>query len=102
MRRRSAVPDLVNLSRDRVADAILLVSGDRDLEEAVRVAQGAGCKVVLAQPPGAGVAPALMQLADAMLHLHPDDLLRMLIPVQPAAAESQALASAGVRSAQTP
>jgi uncharacterized LabA/DUF88 family protein len=51
--------DLVQLTRDRVVEAILLVSGDRDLQEAVRVAQGAGCRVVLAHPPRAGVSTAL-------------------------------------------
>lgn len=94
--------DLVNLSRDRVVDAVLLVSGDRDLEESVRVAQGAGCKVVLVQPPAAGVAPALLRLADARIRIEPDDLRTMLVPVQSPASESPALAGAGVRSAQTP
>ncbi len=77
--------DLVSLSRDRAVDAILLVSGDRDLEEAVRVAQGVGCKVVLAYPAGAGVAPALRQLADARLRIEAADLQKMLVPFRPAA-----------------
>jgi uncharacterized LabA/DUF88 family protein len=75
--------DLVNLSRDRVADAILLVSGDRDLEEAVRVAQGVGCKVVLAHPRAAGVALALRELADARLSMGVGDLQQMLVHARP-------------------
>jgi len=90
--------DLVHLSRDRAADAILLVSGDRDLEEAVRVAQGVGCKVVLAHPPAAGVARALRQLADAQLSIEAVDLRRMLVPVRP----RLVTAGAGIRSARTP
>jgi len=77
--------DLVNLARDRAVDAILLVSGDRDLEEPMRVAQGVGCTVVLAYPPRAGVATTLRQLADAQLEIDPSDLRQMLVPVAPAA-----------------
>ncbi|HEY7199546.1 MAG TPA: NYN domain-containing protein [Candidatus Dormibacteraeota bacterium] len=73
--------DLVNLARDRAVDAILLVSGDRDLEEPVRVAQGVGCKVVLAYPPRAGVATTLRQLVDAQLQIDTADLQRMLVAV---------------------
>jgi uncharacterized LabA/DUF88 family protein len=75
--------DMVSLARDRAVDAILLVSGDRDLEEAVRVAQGVGCKVVLAHPPTAGVATALTQVADARLSIEAIDLQRMLVSVRP-------------------
>jgi hypothetical protein len=64
--------------------------GDRDLEEAVRVAQGAGCKVVLAHPPTAGAAVALRHVADARLPIDAVDLLRMLHPVQPAMAAAAA------------
>jgi uncharacterized LabA/DUF88 family protein len=80
--------DLVSLSRDRVVDAILLVSGDRDLAEAVRLAQGAGCKIVLAHPRGAGVAIELRQLADAQLVLDTDELQTMLVTARPVAAVS--------------
>lgn len=78
--------DMVSLARDRAVDAILLVSGDRDLEEAVRVAQGVGCKVVLAHPPAAGVSLALRQLADARLSIEANDLQRVLVPVRPVVA----------------
>lgn len=91
--------DLVNLSRDRVVDAVLLISGDRDLEEAVRVAQGVGCKIALAHPPGAGVATTLRHLADARLQIEPADLRRMLVPIQ---SSPPPLAVVAVRSAQTP
>ncbi|HEY4027557.1 MAG TPA: hypothetical protein VGO86_14105, partial [Candidatus Dormibacteraeota bacterium] len=64
---------------DRVIDAVLLVSGDRDLEEAVRVAQGVGCKVVVAHPRSASVALALRQLADATVQLDRVDLTAMLV-----------------------
>jgi uncharacterized LabA/DUF88 family protein len=73
------VLDLVQLSRDRVVDLIVLVSGDRDLAEAVRVAQSAGCRVVIAHPPGTGVALALRQLADGCLEIDRQDLEKMLV-----------------------
>jgi uncharacterized LabA/DUF88 family protein len=75
--------DVTSLARDRAVDAILLVSGDRDLEEAVRVAQGVGCRVVLAHPPTAGVARSLRQLADARLAIEAIDLQRMLVSIRP-------------------
>jgi hypothetical protein len=53
-----------------------------------------------AHPPGAGVAPALRQLADARLKIEPADLQRMLVPIQPPA--DALLPTAGVRSARTP
>jgi uncharacterized LabA/DUF88 family protein len=71
--------DLVQLSRDRVVDVVLLVSGDQDLAEAVRVAQSAGCRIVVAHPPRAGVAVALRRLADGLLKLDRIDLERMLV-----------------------
>ena len=80
--------DLVSLSRDRVVDAVLLVSGDRDLAEAVRVAQGSGCKIVPAHPRGAGVAIELRQLADAQVVLDMADIEKMLVTARPVAAVS--------------
>jgi uncharacterized LabA/DUF88 family protein len=79
--------DMVILSLERTVEAILLVSGDRDLEEAVRFAQGVGCRVVVAHPRTAGVATSLCQLADARFSIEETDLQRMLVPVRrPAAA----------------
>jgi uncharacterized LabA/DUF88 family protein len=95
--------DLVQLSRDRVADAVLLISGDRDLEEAVRIAQGTGCKVVVAHPRNAGVALGLRQLADALVHLDATDLATMLVRTDAApSARETAPVPAGPRSARTP
>ena len=78
--------DMANLARDRAVGALLLVSGDRDMEEAVRVAQGVGCSVALAHPGRAGVATALVQLADARVAIEAADLQRMLVPLRPPAA----------------
>jgi uncharacterized LabA/DUF88 family protein len=74
---------MANLSRDRAADLIVLVSGDRDLEEAIRSAQSVGCRVVLAHPATAGVAVTLRQLADARLSIDAADLQRMLVSGRP-------------------
>ena len=75
--------DMVVLSLDRTVEAILLVSGDRDLEEAVRFAQRVGCRVVLAHPRTAGVATSVCQLADARFSIEETDLQRMLVPLRP-------------------
>jgi uncharacterized LabA/DUF88 family protein len=74
--------DIASLSRDRAADLIVLVSGDRDVEEAMRIAQSVGCRVVLAHPSTAGVAVTLRQLADASLPIEASDLQRMLVPAR--------------------
>ena len=58
------VLDLVRLAQRRAYAIAVLVAGDRDLAEAVRVAQDEGCRVILAHPAQAGVATELRQLAD--------------------------------------
>lgn len=58
------VLDLVRFAQQGTCDTIILVGGDRDLAEAVRVTQQLGCTVVLAYPIGAPVAVELRNLAD--------------------------------------
>jgi uncharacterized LabA/DUF88 family protein len=50
-----------------LVDGLDGVAGDRDLAEAVRAAQDAGRRVVLAHPHGAGVAGELRELADEVV-----------------------------------
>ncbi len=61
--------DLVRLAQRHVYDVAVLVAGDRDLAEPVRVAQDEGRRVVVAIPKGAGLAPELKQLADEVRSL---------------------------------
>ena len=61
--------DLVRLAQRRAYDTALLVAGDRDLAEPVRVAQDEGRQLVLALPEGADAARKLKQLADSVILL---------------------------------
>ncbi len=79
------VLDLVRLAGRGVCSTALLIAGDRDLAEAVRTAQDFGVRVVIAVPPGQGLADELRRLADqvvtidepalrGMLNLRPDEV----------------------------
>ncbi|MBS1879840.1 MAG: NYN domain-containing protein [Actinobacteria bacterium] len=61
--------DIVRLAQRRVYTAAILVAGDRDLAEPVRVARDEGCPVFLAVPEGGGLAPELRQLVDEVVHI---------------------------------
>lgn len=63
------VLDLVRLADNGAYDIAILVTGDRDIAEAVRVAQDRGCRVLLAHPPQAGVAHELRDLADEIVEI---------------------------------
>ena len=72
--------DLVRLAQRHVYDTAVLVAGDRDLAEPVRVAQDEGRRVILAIPHGAGLADELRQLADEVRTLE-DETLRGLFEI---------------------
>lgn len=79
--------DLVRLAQRRVYDTALLVAGDRDLAEPVRVAQDEGALVTLAAPARAGIAGELRQLVDLHLELDTEDLRAMLTVREPDAGD---------------
>ena len=60
------VLDLVRLAGRGAIDAAILISGDRDLAEAVRAAQDFGLAVSVANP-GRGLSPDVAKLADHIL-----------------------------------
>jgi uncharacterized LabA/DUF88 family protein len=66
--------DIVRLAQNRVYDAAVLVAGDRDLAEPVRVAQDEGCRMVLAAPKGASMAEELKQIADEVRFIKKSNL----------------------------
>jgi uncharacterized LabA/DUF88 family protein len=66
--------DMVRLAQQRVYDAAILVGGDRDLAEPVRVAQDEGCRMVVAAPQYGTIAAELKQLADEVRRLSKSDL----------------------------
>jgi uncharacterized LabA/DUF88 family protein len=70
--------DLVRLAQKHVYDTAVLIAGDRDLAEPVRVAQDEGSRVVLVTPEGAGVAKELHQLADLHQSIGPEELRELL------------------------
>jgi len=72
------VLDLVRLAQRRAYDTVFLIAGDRDLAEAVRVAQDEGRRVVLLHPAGGGVATELRYLADEVQALDEPTLRQML------------------------
>lgn len=75
--------DIVRLAQRRVYDAAILVAGDRDLAEPVRVAQDEGCRVVLAAPKGASMAEELKQIADEVKRIKKADLERLFQVSEP-------------------
>lgn len=74
--------DLVRLARGRAYDVGVLIAGDRDLAEPVRVAQDEGRRIIVAAPEKASVATELRQLADEVIELTPE-ILRAMFAVTP-------------------
>lgn len=70
--------DLVRLAGQGVFDTAVLISGDRDLAEAVRTAQDLGAHVVAAAPNRRNVARELSELVDGIIDLDRETLERML------------------------
>lgn len=79
------VLDLVRLASRSIFSSMILVSGDRDLAEAVRTAQDYGTRVIVATPDRPSVASALAQLADDIIDI-PDDAVRSMLPMRQSAA----------------
>jgi uncharacterized LabA/DUF88 family protein len=79
--------DLVRLAQNRAYDVGVLVAGDRDLAEPVRVAQDEGRRIIVAAPEGASIASELKQLADEIVVLAPA-LLKTMFDVTPKIAAS--------------
>lgn len=74
------VLDMVRLAQRRAYDTAVLVAGDRDLADAVRVVQDEGRRVILAHPNGGPVASELRQLADEVCQLTYEELTQMVRP----------------------
>jgi uncharacterized LabA/DUF88 family protein len=72
--------DLVRLAQQGAYSTGVLIAGDRDLAEPVRVAQAMGRRVVVAHPARAGVANELRQLADQVRPISAGEVGRMLEP----------------------
>lgn len=73
------VLDLVRLAQRRAYDTAILICGDRDVAEAVRVAQDEGRRVIIAYPHGAGFSQELRHLADELIELDKDTLRKLFV-----------------------
>ncbi len=76
--------DMVRLAQRQAYDVGVLIAGDRDLAEPVRVAQDEGRRIIVGAPRDASVAVELKQLADEVVELTPT-VLRAMFDVAPAA-----------------
>lgn len=72
--------DLVRLAQQAAYGTGVLVSGDRDLAEAVRTAQALGRRIVVAHPAGDAIATELRQLADRVVAIPEDEIATMFTP----------------------
>lgn len=72
--------DLVRLAQQGAYGTGVLISGDRDLAEAVRTAQSLGRRIVVAYPSGDAIATELRQLADRVVPIPADDIATMFTP----------------------
>ena len=75
--------DMVRLASRAVCATMILISGDRDLAEAVRAAQDFGVRVLVATPNRESLAREVAQIADDIIEIDTGYLGRML-PVRPA------------------
>jgi uncharacterized LabA/DUF88 family protein len=75
--------DIVRLAQRHAYDVGVVVAGDRDLAEPVRVAQDEGRRIIVAAPKQASIAIELKQLADEVIEI-PTATLRQMFEVAPA------------------
>ena len=81
------VLDLVRLAERRAYAVAVLIAGDRDIAEAVRVAQDAGRRVIVARPAGVRISTELRHLADALIDIDNDALHKMITRRPPRSGE---------------
>jgi uncharacterized LabA/DUF88 family protein len=68
------VLDLVTLAQIHAYETAILITGDRDIAEAVRAAQDLGRRLILVCPTQAGVSAELRQLADKVVDVDARDI----------------------------
>jgi uncharacterized LabA/DUF88 family protein len=70
--------DLVSLAQRAAYDRAILIAGDRDFAEPVRLAQDEGRRIYLWVPRDEAIAPELRALADDVRVLDESELRRLL------------------------
>lgn len=74
------VLDMTKMAQDRVYESLILISGDSDLVEAVRVVQDMGREVIVAAPKGVGLSPELRRAADEVVSIEAVELKKFITP----------------------
>jgi uncharacterized LabA/DUF88 family protein len=74
------VLDLVRLAQRHAYYTAVVIAGDRDLAEAVRVAQDEGRQVVVAHPHGTGISTELQRMADHVISIDSSRLQTIVRP----------------------
>lgn len=69
--------DIVRLASRSAYQTAVLVTGDRDLAEAIRTAQDHGARIVIATPERQSVAGEIIELADDVIDIDVDSLRPM-------------------------
>ena len=72
------VLDIVRFAQSDMYSSVILMAGDADFAESVRVVQDMGKEVIVAHPKGAGIAPSLLRLADETVEIGDTELRKML------------------------
>ena len=70
--------DMVRLASRGAFEMAIIISGDRDLAEVVRTVQDYGISVQVATPNKRSVAGEVLQLADGVVEISPEELRKML------------------------
>jgi uncharacterized LabA/DUF88 family protein len=76
--------DLVRLSERGALDRALVLAGDGDIAEAVRIARDAGVLITIVAPSRFSVSGRLRELADNVIAIPQEDLARIVHPRPPA------------------
>ena len=70
--------DMVRLASRSAFGTAILISGDRDLAEVIRTVQDYGISVFVATPNKRSVAGEVLQIADGVVNISPEELRKML------------------------
>ena len=87
------VLDMIRLASRSACDMIVLVAGDRDFVEVVRVVQEYGIKVLVATPRRYSVSRELIQVADELIDMSEATMSKILVPRQYACRENRSIRS---------
>ena len=88
--------DLVRLASRSAISTAIVVTGDRDLAEVIRTVLDYGVRVLVATPNRGSVSSEVLQLADSIIDLEPEEMRMMLSDRPPPAPPPAATAPGSV------